>query len=150
MRRKDKQLTMEECEEVLAKGEHGVLATTSENGYPYVTPLNFVFANNNLYFHSALEGEKLDNISECNKVSFCVSTDVELLADKFDTNYKSVILFGRAEEIYGIEKDEALLELIKKYSPDHIEQGEKYISRMKEKARVVKINVEHLTGKAQV
>lgn len=43
-----------------------------------------------------------------------------------------------------------LLEIIKKYSKDYVEQGEKYIEKAKAATKVFKINIEHMTGKAQI
>lgn len=149
MRRKEKQLSMEENIEILMKAEYGVLSTISLNGYPYSTPLNYVYWNSSIYFHSALEGHKLDNIKQCDKVSFCVIRDVELLADKFDTNYRSVVVFGKAKEVSEKEKEDALLELINKYSNEFVEEGKDYITKAKAAARVIKIDIEHITGKAQ-
>lgn len=149
MRRKEKQLSKEEVFEILKKGEIGVLSTIGENGYPYGVPLNYVYYNNGIYFHSAAAGHKLDNIKEFDKVSFCVTCDVEILREEFDANYTSVVLFGRAKEVIEQEKDEALLELIKKYSGQFIEKGKNYIEKAKGATRVYKIDIEYITGKAQ-
>lgn len=149
MRRKDKQLSMEESIEVLKNNNIGVLSTLSENGYPYGIPLNYVYVNNSIYFHSAKEGQKLDNIKACDKVSFCVTCDVELLRDKFDTNYKCVVIFGKAAEVTEQEKEDALLGFIKKYSSDFMEKGKAYVEKAKGATKVYKISIEHMTGKAQ-
>lgn len=74
---------------------------------------------------------------------------MELLPDKFDTNYRSVILFGKAAEVNNQEKDEVLLEFIKKYSKEFIEKGKNCLEKAKGATRVFKINIEHITGKAQ-
>lgn len=149
MRRKDKQLSIEESIEILKNNEVGVLSTICENGYPYGIPLNYVYYNNSIYFHGAKAGQKFDNIDSCSKASFCVYCDVELISDEFDTNYKSVVIFGKASEAGEEEKAEALLELIKKYSGEFIEKGKNYIDKSKNAARVYKIEIEHMTGKAQ-
>lgn len=149
MRRKDKQLPIDESIEILKKADYGVLSTYDSNGYPYATPLNYVYSGNSIYFHCAPVGQKLDNIEGCDRVSFCVVSDVELLPDKFDTNYKSVVIFGKAIEITEQEKENALLELIKKYSKDYIEKGKDYINKAKGSIKVMKIDIEHMTGKAQ-
>lgn len=149
MRRKDKQASQEESIEILKKGEFGVLSTICENGYPCGIPLNYVYFNGRIYFHCAKEGQKLDNIKNNPKVSFCVACDVELLPEKFSTKYSSAVLFGTAEEVNGEEKTEALLELIKKYSARFIEQGKEYIKKSSDTAKVYKINIEHITGKSQ-
>ncbi len=149
MRRKDRQLTVEESIEILLKGETGYLSTISANGYPYTVPLNYIFFNDCIYFHCAKEGHKIDNIVECNKVSFCVARDIENLPEEFSTNYKSVILFGRAKEVIETEKSEALLEIIKKYSNQFVKKGIDHIEQAKGSTSVFKINIEHMTGKAR-
>lgn len=137
-------------EEILLAGEEGVLATCGEDGYPYAVPLNYVYHNGAIYFHCALSGHKLDNILYNNKVSFCVVVDVELLPSKFSTRFRSVVAFGKAEEVFDAEKGEALLALVKRLSPNHIPAGEKYIHNDKDKTRVIKINIEHATAKGRV
>lgn len=38
MRRKRQQLSREDCEAVLRRGTHGVLALTGDGGWPYAVP----------------------------------------------------------------------------------------------------------------
>jgi len=57
-------------------------------------------------------------------------------------------MFGNAEEVFEQEKDDALLEIIKKYSKDFVEQGKEYIEKAKGATSVFKIHIEHITGKA--
>ena len=149
IRRKDKAMTPEACNSLLLKAEYGVLASTSENGYPYQTPLNYAYLNNKVYFHSALSGEKILNIEGNDKVSFCVVDDVKLLEEKFDTDYKSVIVFGSAYEVKDQEKTDALKAIIEKYSKDFIEEGYKYIERSGLTTRVFAIQTDHISGKYQ-
>jgi len=149
MRKKDKELAMEENMEILNKCDYGVLSTISSNGYPYITPLNYVYHGNSIYFHSATEGHKLDNIKECNKVCFCVTDSIEILREDFDTNYRSVVVYGTAKEIFEEEKEKALFDFIEKYSKDFAEEGKKYIEKASRATRVYKIQADHITGKAQ-
>lgn len=149
MRRKDRQMSMDESLEMLKNNNEGFLSTLCENGYPYAVPLNYAYFNDCVYFHCARDGQKIDNINSCDKVSFCVTSDIEVMPEEFSTRYKSVILFGKASEVTGQEKDDALLELIKKYSDKFIDEGKKYIERSKNTTRVYRINIEHLTGKIQ-
>lgn len=149
MRRKDRKLGKEEIFEILKKGEYGIFSTISQNGYPYGLPVNYVYTNGSIYFHCAVEGHKLDNIKNNDKVSFCVVGPTQILPDKFSTKYESVIVFGRAIEVSGDEKNRALLELINKYSPDYIEQGKEYIQKKNKDSKVIKIKTEHITGKGR-
>lgn len=150
MRRKERQIEIVEAEEILKNGEYGVLSTNGENGYSYGTPLSYVYFNNSVYFHCALEGEKLENINYNNKVSFCVVGKTCVIPEKFSTKYESTILLGEANEVFGEEKNEALLGLLKKYSPDFIDKGKLYIKNAGDKTRVIKININKMSGKAIV
>lgn len=149
MRRKDREISINDSREILTKACYGVLSTISENGYPYGVPVNYVFYNGYIYFHSAKEGHKIDNIKNNSKVSFSIVGSEEVLSEQFTTNYESVIAFGEAEEVYELEKGEALLEIIKKYSPEFIEKGEKYIEALESKTAVLKIDIKHLSGKSR-
>lgn len=150
MRRKQNKLEEVKTIELLKECEYGILSTVGENGYSYGVPLNYVYINNSIYFHCALEGHKLDNIKNNNKVSFCVVGDTCVLPEKFDTKFKSAIIFGIANEVFDEEKNTAFLELINKYSPDYIEEGKKYIEHSSRAAKVIKISIEHISGKAEI
>jgi len=149
MRRKEKELAREVVEKILSDGEYGVLATIGENNYPYTTPLNYVYYNNDIYLHGALEGHKIDNIKYNNKVSFSVVGKVDLLPGKFTSEYESVVIFGTADFPVGEEKSVGLKALIEKYSPEFMQEGNEYIDRALEKTIVIKINIDHITGKGK-
>ncbi|WP_034328864.1 pyridoxamine 5'-phosphate oxidase family protein [Alkaliphilus transvaalensis] len=147
MRRKDRQISHEEAEAILVKEGVGILSTVDEMGQPYGVPVNYVYANKAIYFHCALEGHKLNNIKKNNRVSFTVYGDHEVISKDFSTNYESVVTFGKAEVVDQEEKTEVLRLIIERFSPDFIKEGLAYISRAENKTAVVKINIEHMTGK---
>ena len=95
MRRKDRMISEEECLKALEEAEYGSLATISEDGTPYITPLNFVYTDGALYFHCAKDvGHKLDNIARNHNACFSIVDSVELMPEKFATKYRSVTVFG--------------------------------------------------------
>jgi len=149
MRRKDRSIDNEQAIQLLMNGQYGVLSTVGENGYAYGIPLNYVYHGGSLYFHCACEGNKLDNIMFNNKVSFCVVGNTEPIPDKFSYRYESVVVFGRAVEVHDKEKEDALTALIQKYSGEFLEKGLEYIQKDSSKTKVIKINIEHVTGKAR-
>jgi nitroimidazol reductase NimA-like FMN-containing flavoprotein (pyridoxamine 5'-phosphate oxidase superfamily) len=149
MRRQDRQLNSTEAEQILQQGEYGVLSTTGANGYAYGVPLSYAYLNKNVYFHCAEEGQKLDNIRHNDRVSFCVVGKTALLPDKFSTRYESVIVFGRAGEVQGDEKNAALMALIDKYSGEFRDKGHRYIEKDGPITKVIKISIERMTGKAR-
>jgi len=150
MRRKDKALQEVDIQQLLTDGEYGVLSTVDANAQPYGVPLNYVYMNGNIYFHCALVGHKLDNISINDKVSFCVVGRTEVLPAEFSTGFESVIASGTATVISGDERYQALMGLVEKYSPEFIEEGKAYIEKFDRQTAVVRVKVEQLTGKAKI
>jgi nitroimidazol reductase NimA-like FMN-containing flavoprotein (pyridoxamine 5'-phosphate oxidase superfamily) len=149
IRRADRALSQEQAMEILFKGEYGILSTVSSDGQPYGVPVSYCYSDNLLYFHCAVEGHKLENLTANNRVSFCVVGETKILPEKFATRYESAIIFGKAYELTGNEKLPGLTELLKKYSPDFLEKGQLYIESNAEKTRVYKIEIEALSGKAR-
>jgi len=149
LRRKDRAITDDEALALLNVAEYGVLSTVSENGKAYGVPLNYCVIDDCIYFHCAVEGQKIDNIRHNNSVSFCAIGSTELLPDKFGTLYESVIVSGEIEEVFGSDKQLALEGLLNKYSAEFIEEGLKYIEDLREKTKVFKITIKNVTGKAR-
>ncbi|MGE5353164.1 MAG: pyridoxamine 5'-phosphate oxidase family protein [Acidobacteriota bacterium] len=147
IRRAEYAASESQAKEILEKGDHGVLSTTSRDGFPYGIPMSYWYKDDMIYFHCAKEGHKLDNIKTDNRVSFCVIGKNEVLPGDFTANYESAVVFGHAYEITGSEKEEAMLEMVKKFSPDFMEQGKEGIKRADAKMSVYKIVAEQVTGK---
>ena len=137
--------------EIVKKGSYGVLSTIGTDGYPYGVPLNYTYWNDCICFHCAQQGHKLENIDFTNRVSFCVVTKSVVLANKFDTDYESAIAFGTAVEVTDSSaKEEILMSIINKYSPDYIDAGQHYMKKYWDSTTVVKVVIEHCTGKVHV
>jgi len=149
MRRQDRKTDNEKAAAILAAGEYGILSTVGDNGYAYGVPLSYAYSNGKIYFHCALEGHKLDNIRYNNKVSFCVVGATEVLPESFSTKYESVIVFGKASEADDDEKQEAHVAILKKYSSEFMEKGIKYMKTDLCKTKIIKIEIEHMTGKSR-
>jgi len=129
----------------------GRLGTIGKDGYPVVKPLNFAYHSGKIYFHTALAGEKIEDIKRDNRV--CFEVDLPIVYVKAVNQpceaayrYQSVIIRGRA---FFVEEAEeklfALTELMKKYQP---EGG--FGDYLKEKVAitgVVMIAIEEMTGK---
>lgn len=150
MRRKDRMMAESDALALLDKGDYGVLSTVGEDGLPYGVPVNYVYLDGRIYFHCAPVGHKLENIEKNKNVSFCVVGDAKSVPDKFTTKYRSVIAFGRAEEVGDDEKFEVFKSFIEKFSGDYLESGIAYINSDGDKARIFGIEVDHITGKGNV
>jgi nitroimidazol reductase NimA-like FMN-containing flavoprotein (pyridoxamine 5'-phosphate oxidase superfamily) len=109
MRRKQCEITdKQEIEAILRRARVGRLATLGQDGYPYITPVNYVYMGESIYFHCARQGEKLDNIRNHPKVCFEVDIPLAYLDTGYDRAmpvcdvgqfYQSVILRGQAEMV---------------------------------------------------
>lgn len=114
--------------EFLGEQHVGRLATVDTSGYPQVIPMNFVFLGRQIYMHSHIRGEKLDNIRKNPKAGFEVDRELEFLPSYFedpqdaslaDTLYISVVIKGTAQIVEDrIEKATALNSLMEKYQPE--------------------------------
>lgn len=149
IRRQDRVLTNEEAMSVLAKGEYGVLSMVTDDGYGYGVPMSYTIWEDKVYFHCALKGAKIDYLKANNKVSFTVVGMTKVLPSAFSTLYESVILFGKAVEVVDQEKHSALIAVLEKYAPNHVEIGLEYIEEAADKARMFRIDIEHISGKGR-
>ena len=149
MRRARQALPESESRAILKAGKTAVLALSGDDGYPYALPLNYVYANGAVYFHSAKSGHKTDAIARCDKASLCVIARDDVLPEKFTTLYKSVIAFGRISAVKDEEELRRAARLLaEKYCPLSSAQEitaeiEKYLPAL----AVLRFDIEHLTGK---
>ena len=114
MRRKHSEVNdPEEIQRILSLTNIGRLATNGQDGYPYITPVNFVSLEGSIYFHCAPRGEKLDNLTRDHRVCFEVDVPLSYIDIGLDPNrptcqlhqlYHCVIIRGSAT----IVKDSAL------------------------------------------
>jgi nitroimidazol reductase NimA-like FMN-containing flavoprotein (pyridoxamine 5'-phosphate oxidase superfamily) len=149
MRRSDREISQQEAAELLVKAEYGVLSTVDKNGQPYGVPLSFVYKDNAIYFHCAMDGQKLENITNNEKVSFCVVGSTTVLPETFGTLYESALVFGIAREVHDDERHKALVWLLEKYCSDFIDGGLRYIELKNKVTRVIKIEICQVSGKAR-
>lgn len=152
MRRKRQQLTEAECIEILKKNTSGVLAVSGDGGYPYAVPLSYVYDEHTLYFHCGKSGHKLDAINNNEKVSFCVVDQDLVVPHEYTTYFRSVIIFGRANIVdQEAEIQSAIEKLAIKYYPDDSKDNRDLAIRKEYKALcMVKIQIEHMTGKEAI
>ena len=147
MRRRKQQLTEEECIAILQAAPRGTLSVIGDNGYPYGVPINYVYADGKLYFHSALTGHKIDAVNSCSKASFTVLDNGEKPDDDWAYFFNSVIVFGSIRIVD--DESEKLLRLRQlglKYFPS-AEEVEEDIRKNASRCHILALSIEHMTGK---
>lgn len=146
MRRSRQQLSKAECLDIIQRGQMGILAVLGDDGYPYTVPLNYVYADGRIYFHCAKSGHKLDALERCDKVSFCVIDRDDVVPERLSTDYKSVVIFGRAHILQAEEMLRAATLLGLRYNPDaaFVKQA---VQREHDRLCCIALTIEHMTGK---
>lgn len=149
MRRKEKAISQEEAVEVLNNAEYGVLSTISGDNTPYGTPMNFAYVDGAIYFHCALEGHRIENIKGNSSACLNVVDSVVLMPEKFNTQYRSVTVFGSVRIVEDKEeKKKGIAAIAEKLSPDYPKEGMAYIESAFDKMHVLRMDIDKMTGKA--
>ena len=150
MRRKERQITEEEAWAVVDKCEYAFLAMTAEDGTPYGLPVTIVREGRNIYFHSALEGRKVECLRRQPRVCLTCVGDTAIQQDRFTTLYESAVAFGTAAEVTeNAEKVEVLRLLCLRHTPDNMADFDRAVNASLARTGIWKIAVEELTGKAK-
>ncbi len=148
--RKTKQsLSTECCEEILKRGNDGVLALLGDDNYPYTVPMNYVYKDGKIYFHCAKQGHKIDSIKKCDKTSFCVISKNDIVPAEYTTYYESVIAFGLIRIIEDEKlKKAAIDEFCNHYVPESsVTEREEIIHKYWDALCILELDIQKLTGK---
>ena len=147
-------MTEEDAYRFLAERTEGRLATCDGAGQPYITPLNYVYREGSIYFHSKLTGRKLDNLAGNDRVCFEVS-EVAKISVSNDrpcacaTRYSSVLVFGAARVVTdSAEKTMLLNLLVARYAAGNPFQPVE--EQHSASCAVVQIHIEEISGKMNV
>jgi nitroimidazol reductase NimA-like FMN-containing flavoprotein (pyridoxamine 5'-phosphate oxidase superfamily) len=148
MRRNDKEITdYRIIEEILLKSEICRIAIMDKDA-PYIVPLNYGYCNNQLFFHSAAQGRKIDLLKVNNKVCFEIEYSSEIIKNELACNwtakYRSVIGYGTIELINDIDQIKNGLNIIMShYGRSENTYDEKYLLRI----ILLKLKIESISGK---
>jgi len=151
MRRIRQLMSAERASEVLTRCSNGVLACMGDEDYPYAVPLNYVWFDGRIYFHSAKAGHKIDAIIKTPKVSFAVIDEDKIVSAEYTSYFRSVVIFGRARIVEHDGGDgewtTAFRALVEKYSGDRPEEEKATEITRCERSHIIAIDVDHITGK---
>src|SRR5664279_3746698 len=145
IRRSERALTEIQARDILARADHGVLATLGADGWPYAVPVNHVLSGDVLYIHCAVEGHKLENIAHEERVSFCAVAGATVLPAKLSTLYESAVVFGRAAVVTDpTEKLRGLELLAVRFCGALTPEAEKAVAASGTRTAVVRIRIERI------
>lgn len=148
--RKNKEISAEECRSLLKNEKRGVLSVQGDNGYPYGTPMNHFYdeENGRIYFHCGKTGHRLDSLKRDNKVSFCVHNNGVSVNDSWVLEVKSVVVFGKIQLVEDAEIIESVCcKLSYKFTSDS-RYIENEIKNYAHETLVLELIPEHICGKS--
>lgn len=154
---KDRQL----IEEVLNKAPAGYLAFNGADGWPRITPLNFVYEDGWIYWHGAVAGERFNCLREDPRAVFAAVLlplyipsyfAAEENATAATSTFKSVIARGRVSSLIDPEeKCQVLNKLMAKYQPEgkyrKITPNDQFYAKILPATGVYGLRVEEMVGK---
>lgn len=170
MRRKDRKMNREFGIEVIDNSRYGVISMIDEDNEPYGIPLSIVRDEENLYFHSAMDGRKVKVIEKNSNVSISFigetkipenytkeeldeivkdeSKAVLLISSVFTTEYESAVVKGNVRLVEDEEEKIKAMKLIcEKYTPTKMDYFDMAIKAGLKRTNVYGIEIEEITAK---
>ena len=148
MRRKEKEITSKKEIEKILQESHVCRLAMVDGNKPYMVPMNFGYKDECLFFHSAKQGRKIDVIKKnphvCFEVDHLIKFKKAKMACDWGIEYKSVIGSGRAVFLEDSKGKRAALHIIMSQYSD---RAFDYSDEMLEKTAVIKLVINHMTGK---
>lgn len=144
-------MTETEIADLLFEADTGRIATIGADG-PLITPLSFVYHNNNIYIHSRPIGKKLDNIKNDSRV--CFEVDKTTLNGQDNVRWKSVIIHGTAKHITNADEIMNALSAmklksrgIKSQEKGHPESNSKLPTGMLKQLTIIKVETNSISSR---
>jgi len=147
MRREDKEILDRGLIDKIIEEAEVCRLGLSKNNVPYIVPVAFGYDGRYIYFHTAVEGQKIDFMTSNNQICFELEHCVKLVpnddaACKWTFSYCSVIGFGTVKEIVDEDgKAHALAQIMGHYSR---RDDWEFVFH---KLRLWQIYIERMTGK---
>lgn len=141
-------MTDEETLSLIRSCRFAVLSLVDPDSLPYGVPLDYIYRDNDLYFHGAKEGRKIDSIKMNPKGCAVIPGDTDVVPEKFGREYTSAIVEGPIELIDDPEmKRQVMTWVVESNSLDHQEKGKAIIEKMLDRVLIYKMHLETVSGK---
>lgn len=148
MRRSDREMPMDFALAVVDKCEWATLAMTDSENNPYCVTVSIARNGNEIYFHTAKVGAKIDCLKHNNHLCISCVGDTYRLPNSFTTEYESAIVYGLASEITDELDKIAILKLLcARHTPHNMANFDIEIKENLHRTGVWKIIIQKVTGK---
>lgn len=154
MRRSDRQQSRQFALDLIDRCTHGVAAISTGEDTPYCLPLSFVRVGEELYFHCAHEGRKVDLLRKNPRVcvTFVGGDEPAFVPPAMYTSYfQSAMVTGTAREVTDPdEKRRALRALCEKLTPGDMAAFDLAMDKSLAATALWCIPMEEVTAKAKL
>lgn len=142
---------LQEIEKIILQCAVCFVGVSDKKGHPYVLPMNFGYADNEIFLHSAQEGFMIDVLNENNNacIAFCTESKLKYqhpdVACSYRMDSKSVICYGKIifEENYE-EKVKALDIIMRTYSEKNFRYSKPSVLNVK----IWRMKIDKISAKA--
>lgn len=113
---------------------------------PYSIPLDHIYMNGKLYFHTSKTGYKINGVGK--QVSYTVVEDCGINEEKTTHNHRSVYILGILEEVESKETKKDVLEtLIHTLCPTHKVD---ITDQMVDNVNILELDIQYMIGKEHI
>jgi len=121
MRRSDKEIKNPDLINKIISKSDVCRIGLAKNNIPYIIPISFGYDGDNIYFHTAIKGRKINFIKANNHICFEFENSVKIMPHqnpcKWSFSFQSIIGYGLIDEIKEEKKKiEALNKIMLNYS----------------------------------
>jgi uncharacterized protein len=152
MARADKTMPAERMHRMMTETYSARLATTGPDGWPYVVPLLYVWADDELWLHNTGRGHLRCNVEHDPRACFEIDEPGEVFAyGRFECDtsmaYRSVVVFGRLRIVDDPQQKALFFDrLMGKYADRAWVRPPGFYPRL-DQVTVYAMTVERMTGK---
>ncbi len=142
LRKSEWTLSWDDCKKILAAQTDGVLGLVGADGYPYPVPMNYLFAEDKIITHSAVEGYKLECIGKNPRAGFTVYNVFEV--KETTSTWESVMVFGSAEIVQNADDKQKYMRML---AGKFGNAPEGFPPQLLKRFAVIIVNIEEYSGK---
>lgn len=144
MRKTKQLLNYNESVNIINKISYGVLSFFDE--IPYSIPLDHIYMNGKLYFHTSKTGYKINGVGK--QISYIVVEDCGINEEKTTHNHRSVYMLGILEEVENKETKKDVLEtLVHTLCPT---QKVDITDQMIDNVNILELDIQYMIGKEHI
>ncbi|MBM6828818.1 pyridoxamine 5'-phosphate oxidase family protein [Anaerotignum lactatifermentans] len=148
MRRKDREMDQQFAYGVLDRAPYATISMVRPDGSAYGIPISIVREEDHFYFHSAMEGEKIDSLVARPEICVSAVSRCRPVKDRFTMEYESAVIFGKAVMVEDDEeKVHGLRLLCQRFCPENMAEFDVSIARSLKRTAVIRVDISSVTGK---